>query len=337
MSAGPPHDPPCCRFDHPGFAALGRVVFRRTRDDGVAALALDLGGPAAVLPLATVAQAFGIGPDTGDGRMLRRIAAALCFVGEIRLGDPLPSEVVTGEASWRPSPYHRQVASARLQMELVAWIGRDGRPLGAGDGRITSRMLVVSIDDPAVRPRVQDALRRIATELGLQGTDLEAGRRQVAGLLDALAGELAYVEALRERLLDPVRGMLSGLGRIGGTPGLPPARRETLFQVTQLTMTAVADVARRFDAVDALTQAIVPALRHLDRRRGVLRRHRDALFGTLLEWQPLLDAWRGMGTEAAHEDTWKVVEQAYRFLAPRYMTVQEWPGPAIDRERSAGR
>ena len=308
--------PSCCAFEHPGMAALGEPLFRLTEGDRVAALAIRLDGTDAMVPLPAVAKLFSISPDSADGRMLHLIGQSLRFVACVHLGDPLPAEVLTGEASWQPSAYHRQIASARLQLQMVDWIG-------AGEGQdkqITSQMLVVAVEDPAIRPRVQEALRRAAEALGLAG-----GGSAVAELLEELAGELSYIEALRERLLDRVQAMARRLGRQSQEIGsLAPNRRETLFQVARLAGIGLGRVAARFEQVDAQTGEIIAALRNLERQRSFLRPNRDWLYGTQIAWDPMLREWEALPAGCADDRLWKVIDRLYRFLAPRYMAVQEW-------------
>ena len=266
------------------------------------------------MPLQAVAKLFSISADSPDGRLLHLVGQSLRFVTALRLGDPLPAEVLTGEASWHPSAYHRQIASARLQLQLVNWIGG-----GAEGQQITSQMLVVSVDDPSIRPRVQEALRQAAGELGIEG-----GGPAVAALIEELAGELAYIEALRERLLGRVQGMVRRLGRLGQDGALAPARRETLFQVGRLAGMGLAQISSRFDQVDSQTGEILPALRNLERQRTFLRPNRDWLYSTQIAWEPVLADWETEPLSLAAERVWKVLDRLYRFLAPRYMAVQAW-------------
>lgn len=321
-----PIAPLLCHFEHPGFAALGRVQFRLTNGDGLAALAIQVDGNEVVVPLHAVGPLFDLAPDSPDGQMLGLIEQALRFVPSLKLGDRLPSEVLTGEASWQPSAHHHQVATARLQMQLLNWIG------SKSDAAITPQMLTASMDDPSLRGMVQEALARAAAELGVTG-----GGPAVAGLIEELAVELAFIEALRERLLEPVRAMVRRLGRSSGDLAMSGSRRETLLQVTRLAMAALAQMIGRFEEVDAQTSEIVPVLRHLERQRSFLRPHRDWLYSMLLAWTPLLGAWHTVSARTADEAAWKVVEESYRFLAPRYMAVQEWQSKVAvaERERAA--
>lgn len=318
-----------CRFEHPGFAALGTGVFRLTQDDKVPALALRIDSADVVVPLPAVARLFGIRPDSPDGRMLRLVEQALRFVPQIQLGDKLPTEVLTGEASWTPSPLHHKTSTAKLQLQLLNWINGSA---DTDETRVTGQLLVVSMDDPSIRPRIQEALRRAATTLSIGG-----GPSAVSTLIEELSHELAYIEALREWLLDRARSMLKRLTQTShDLAAMAPGRRETLFQVVRLANTAVAEIAAIFDEVDAQTSEIGPALRNLDQHRSFLRPHRDRLYCTMLAWEPLLTAWDGVpkATAKASDDIWKVIDETYRFLAPRFMAVQQWQSGSVGVERT---
>ena len=321
-----PNAPCLCEFEHPGFAAFGPVQFRLTNGDGLAALIIAVDGNDVVVPLHTIGPLFALAPDSPDARMLHLVEKSLKFVSCLRLGDRLPSEVLTGEASWHPSAYNHQVAAARLQMQLVNWIG------SRSDAAITPQMLMASVEDPSIRTLMQEAMGKAARELSIEG-----GGPAVARLIEELAGELAFIEALRERLLEPIRAMVKRLGKAGTDAAMSGSRRETLLQVTRLAIAALTRVTGRFEQVDAQTSEIVPVLRHLDRQRSFLRPHRDWLYSMLLEWTPLLQAWAALPAGAADEGTWKVVEESYRFLAPRYMAVQAWQNTmaGAERERAA--
>ena len=311
--------PTTCTFEHPGIAALGRPVFRLSQGDGLAAMAVIHDSGDMVIPLRVVTQAFDIRSDSADAHMLQLIEQALRFVCLIELGGELPREVLTGEASWTPSAYHVQLASARLQIQLVGSIsGMEG----AHGERLTPEMLLASVDDPAMRPRVQEALRKIASELQIEG-----GGSAVAVLVEELAGELAYIEALRARLLEPVKAVTKRVYQIGKELSvLAPSRRETFSQVSRLAAKAVKQIVGWFEEVDAEMSEILPALRNLNQKKSFLRPHRDRLYCVLLAWEPLLRAWDKLPVNTAREPDglWRVIDEMYQFLAPRYMSVQEW-------------
>ncbi len=319
MSTTPTH----CRFEHPGLVALGAGVFRLTKDDKVAALALHIDSADVVVPLHAVARLLGIQADSPDGRMLRLVEQALRFVPQVQLEDELPTEVLTGEASWKPSSLHHKTATAKLHLRLLDWI--DGSA-DTDEGRVKGQLLVESMEDPSIKPRVQEALRRTATRLSIGG-----GSSAVSALIAELSHELAFIEALREWLLERAKAMLKRLTQTShDLAAMAPARRETLFQVVRLAATAVAEIATTFEEIDAQTSEIGPALCNLEQHRSVLRVHRDSLYSTMLAWNPLLTAWDGVRkpTAQASDDIWKVVDETYRFLAPRFMAVQQWQSGA---------
>jgi hypothetical protein len=110
------------------------------------------------------------------------------------------------------------------------------------------------------------------------------------------------------------------------TPMLAPGRRETLVQVVRLANIAATELSQQFDVVDSQTTDTLLLLQNIERHRGFLRPCRDRLYSTLLEWESILKAWDGLPSNLQKEveGVWKVIEDTYRFLAPRYMTVQEW-------------
>ena len=312
--------PATVQFTHVGFAALAKGVFRLTKDDRVAALAITMDQTDVVVPIRAVARLFDIAPESPDGRMLHLIERGLNFIAELRVGDSLPTEVLTGEASWAPRDYHHRTAVAKLQLQLVNWIGG----AAAVDERVTGQMLVVSAEDPALRPRIQEALRHAATTLEIAG-----GASAVSALIEDLSRELAYIEALRDWLLERARAMLKRLIQASqDLPALAPGRRETLFQVLRLASTAAADLNDKFDEIDAQTAEIGSALRYIDKQKTFLRPHRDRLYCVLLTWDPLLNEWDKLPKTVAKEadGLWRLVDETYRFLAPRFMTVQQWQG-----------
>ena len=307
-----------CRFDHPGLAALGQPVFRLTEGDRLPALAIQLDGAEAVLPLAAVAKFFGIDTDSDDGRMLDLIGRSLQFVPSLGLNDPLPSEVLTGEASWSPSRAHRQIATARLQRDLLRWIALSG-PEAKSAPMFNE-------------PEVDAGLRRLAAELALPG-----GGPAVAALIEQLAEELSFMECMRERLLRRVQAMTRHLIVLAhdGTP-LPQTRRETILQVARLAATGQAEITTRFERVDDQTKDLVAALRELEQRRSVLHTSRDWLYTALIAWDPNLRDFEDGPIIVNGERIWKVMDRLYRFLAPRYMSTQHWqalPAPSAERAR----
>ena len=309
-STAPPNR---CVLRHRLFSRFGEPLFRRAETDGTPVMVVLLGEREAALPLRALQREFNIPDESEDGRMLGLIAAALDFVTTLRLGDPLPPEVLSGEASWEPDLQHRQLGLARLRLNLVA--GLD--PADAPDhAHLEPVELIAAADDPALRPRLREAYRRAAEELKVPDPE-------VPQMLDSLAQELAYVEALRERLLAPVQGVSLKLARLAQGWRGDQAALEKLVQVRRLNGTAVRRIGGRFEELDAQTGEVMAALRNLESQRTFIRSNRDWLYRTVRAWQPLLLEWETVGS-VYDQRARAVLEQTYHFLAPRFMPVTEW-------------
>ena len=90
-----------------------------------------LGDREAALPLRALQREFDIPDESEDGRMLALIAASLDFVTSLRLGDALPAEVLSGDASWEPSSQHLRLALRGCSCSL-----RRGCGSGTGENAV---------------------------------------------------------------------------------------------------------------------------------------------------------------------------------------------------------
>ena len=308
-----PGMPDVCTLEHRAFSHLTDVLFRRDEANETPVMVLPLGERLAAVPLRALQHELGIADDTPDGRMLGLIAQSLDFVTGLQIGDPLPTEVLDGRASWTPGVAHRNVAAARLRLQLAAWL----RPEAVG-GTTSDTDAVHRLDqDPAMRQHVNAALEQAARDLGLDD------RAAVVGLLETLAEELSYIEALREGLLNRVRELVGEVERISRTRRIDQKRMEMITQVRRLSTAALEQITKRFDELDTHSHEVLTALRNIDSQRNLIRSNRDGLYRLSRAWEPILQDW-----EASRELTWaalwQLIDRTYRFLAPRYMPVQEW-------------
>ena len=295
--------PDRCVLQHHIFTVMGTVSFRRARADGTPVMVLTMGEREAVVPLRALQREFGIADDTPDGRMLGLIAESLDYVCGLSLGDRLPSEVLSGKASWEPTQEHSRRALNIVRLQLLIWIDPSVADPARGDP------LVRLEREPALREQVQHAFVRAAVELGLPGADA------VAPLVEGLAGELAYIEALRDRLLRPVQAMTVRLERQVAAHRGDNQRHETINRVLRLSTTAREQFQGRFDDVAAQTAGVVSALRDSDSHQALIRSNRDQLYRAQRAWQPILDGW--IDAEGADEVPWDLITRSYQFLAPR--------------------
>jgi hypothetical protein len=308
----PPSDH--CVLVHRLFATFDTPLFRRAETDGTPVMVVMLGDKQAAIPLRSLQREFGIPDDSRDGQMLGLIAQAMDFVAGLHIGDQLPAEVLNGQASWEPDDLHLQIANARLQWQLVAWLNS-----GTGtDAELfdTDSLLQVA-GDPARRQQVQLAFTKAAETLGLP--DREAVVHQV----EELAQELAYIEALRDRLLRRVKVMSEKLNRMALTYRGDGSHLETLTQVRRLSAMALKQISHRFEELDAQTGEVMSALRNADSQRAFIRSNRDWLYRTQRAWQALLVEWDAAGI-SFDEGVLALLNRTYQFLAPRFMLVTEW-------------
>ena len=301
-----------CRLEHPMFGKLGGISFRRSVSDGAPMMMLPFGEREAGLPLRSLQQAFEIADDSPDGMMLGQIAQSLDYVTCLHPGDRLPAEVTTGEASWEPDEEHRRITSTRLRLQLLTWAApetvRDAGP------DIEARLEC----DPLIRGKLQHAFREAASFLEL------ASSEEVVAIVTRLGDELAFIEALRERLLIPAQVMAFRLGRLAGSAArLDQARRSDITQVKRLATTAADGFRVRFDELDGQTGEIMPTLRNIDSQIAYVRSGRDGLYRNLRAWKQPLESWRTFEQDGG--DLWPLINETYQFLARRYLPSSEWP------------
>ena len=86
---------------HPVFKTFEDPFFRLSDIDQRPVLVIRMDDHDASLPIAGMMREFGISALDEDGRMLALVVRALPFVTGLRIGDRLPPEILSGEASWR--------------------------------------------------------------------------------------------------------------------------------------------------------------------------------------------------------------------------------------------
>ena len=299
-------------FESSFFHKLEDAFFHISEQSGDAVLTVSFAKNYVSLPFRGLKREFKIADDSPDGHMLEQVAKALKYVKGLRIGDPLPKEILTREASWALSERHTKIAFQRLSVQLVRW-------LTGGQEVITDPdELLQFADDPQIKKEVNRAFGEAAERLGL-GRD---HKEEVIRHVEALAHELAYIEALRDRFRH-VRAMedkIQGLRRLYGRER---SVLEVADQVARLGGRAVAEFNDSFLEVDAQTGEIISVLRNLDNQIAYIRDKRDDIYARLMAWDEILDVWDKVELKVS-PDKPDLLRNAYQFLAPRYMMVKEW-------------
>jgi hypothetical protein len=307
-------EPVFCRLDNAVLAGFPAPLFRRAADDGVPVLVVRLGDREGVVTLRGLQQRLGISDESPDGVMLGHIGAALDFVSELRPGDPLPAEILTGDASWVPDAGHRHIAAWRLRERLVQWMRATGVH---GSDAIEAADFDRADLDAAARARIHAAFNAVARHLRL------ADALDAIAALESLVTDLAYIEALRERLLVKLRHMARKLDLIGQTRRGDGWNTDMLTLVRRLSQTALARIGGRLSEVDALSDDIIAALGGGPGQQTIIRAGRDWLYRTQRVFAPILAEWDAAPAEI-DEQFWNRLGRTHRLLAPRFMDMQEW-------------
>jgi len=302
--------PDTVALEHVFFRKLDDLYFRLDQATGQPLAIVTLGDEQLSLPLTGIQREFNIDPNSPDGVMLSLLSKGVKYVKGLRIGDPVPREVTDGEASWTPKEKHRQIAYHRLAMQVLGWLSGDEHVISNPD-----ELLQVA-GDPNFRKRVNDAFGEAARALGLPN------KEDVTGKIQDLSTELSYIEALRDEFLSMQRMQRKTeiLRRIYRDEH---SQLETANSLIRLVVLATKEFEERFETVDAQTGEIMSALKNLDTVKAYLRQHRNDLRARLVAWEDLLVKWQDhpMKPGRATED---LMGETYRFLAPRFMPVDEW-------------
>jgi len=305
---------PAINFEHRFFGSVTDMCFRLSEHTQEPVIALRLANTDTVLSFPGVKKEFKISDDSHDGRMLAVIDEALHYVRGLRIGDPVPKELTTREASWEPSDRHRSIAYQRLTLQLVTWL--------TGEEHLFTNPeeLLQLAEDPAIKKKVNLAFDEAAKTLGLEGHKEDV----ILHIMD-LSREFAYIEALRDVFSGPhgitsVDEKMQALRRLySSVRGL----QETVDQICRLLAMAVKSYREVFEEIDAQTGEILAVLKNVTGQIAYVREQRDLLHEKLMAWEDVLAEWRKIETRRT-DDKPDIFRDLYQFLAPRFMQTNEW-------------
>lgn len=305
-------DVPRVVFEHSFFSKLEEPFFQRPEQSREPVLVARFARNLVSLPFKGLKREFKIADDSPDGKMLDLVAKSLKYVKGLRIGDPLPKEITTREASWDLSERHLTIAYQRVSMQLVKWLTGDQQVITDPDE------LMQLADDPQIKKTVNKAFGEAAVKLGL-GLD---HKEEVIRHVQTLANELAYIEALRDRFrhIEKMEEKIQALRRLYGRER---SVLEMADQVARLGGRAVADFTAAFLEADAQTGEILSVLRNLNSQIAYIRDKRDDIHAKLMAWDEILEEWDNSVIMVSPEKP-DLLRRTYQFLAPRYMLVKEW-------------
>jgi hypothetical protein len=274
-------------------------------------LAVDLGDLKATLGFETLRRSFRIASDSADGRLLEAVARGLKYVRRIRPGDAIPAELLDGSASWKVEARHVAISKGRIAAGLLAWIGEGAAAESAAE-------LAALADDTGAKLKIQGAFGKLAAQLGLP----DERRAEIVDRVDLLAEELAYIEALRERLALK-RKLVETFKRLRGTYKRDRNMLGSLERAIQLLERPVQDYENRLGMVDAQTGETATAIRNLHRQIDFVRETRDVLHAQTMRWDDLLSSWEAPEADASPAQQRKIAN-TYRFAARHFPATSEW-------------
>jgi hypothetical protein len=292
-------------FQHRVFKTPG-ARFLLKGHQRVPTFRVDMGDMDGLIEIPILKKEFGIVPNGPDDQLIDLAVNGLRYVPDIKPGDTIPSELLTGKASWAVSPRHKKIAEQRLQVQLLSWVS--GKEVLLTDPQEIS-MFLEQIEN---REKLRAAFGDAAKALGYEPGNTEPVVKQ----LELLARELCYIEALRDRFtLIPKIG--EKMVELGKSYGSDRNAKMELNRVQALLQTGIQEYSDIFAEADAQTGEIVAALKSIERQVGYIRKIRDDLHCLIMQWDPHINDLGKWHTRRVPE-TDKALSNLYRFLAPRF-------------------
>ncbi|WP_158047364.1 hypothetical protein [Skermanella pratensis] len=300
------------KFEHKVFSMDGGY-FSYVKNTQEAAFHIPLGDLKGSIAIPVLRSEFDLNPDTKDGKLLGIVEKSLRYVREIRPNDSIPHELLDGTASWTVEEKHRVIARNRLTVQLVSW-------LSGGETQVVDLTQLEQLsEDPQTKARVQEAFSRAAEKLGI-GADR---KQEVVDMIDKLARELSYIEALRDRYTR-VQYIGAQLALLSKLYKREPGVRNEIFRMQVLIRAPLADFDSMFTQADAQTGEILAVLRNIGAQTKFIREMRDELHHRLMLWDEMINPWAAVTVERS-PDIEALLKDTYRFLARNFAISNDWP------------
>ena len=299
-------------FDHAFFHTIEAISFRTLEDTHEPVMITVLDQHEVSLKFSGIRAELNLKDNSADAKMLGVVAQGLKYVRELRIGDKVPSEMTSGRASWAVTDAHRATAHNRVTMQLVSWMS--GEEMLITD----PSQLAQVVDDPKTKEKISQAFSAAAKALGIA----EERREDVLALIANLAGELSYIEALRDEFHEilRIRQTVQGLEK---TYKRERSVLDTITPLKRLMKIVIDNFGDSFEQLDAQTGEILSALTNIAQVSRFIRQNRDDLHRRLWAWEGIIEDWRTL-TPNRSTKAEKLLDELYHFLAQRYLPRDEW-------------
>jgi len=204
------------------------------------------------------------------------------------------------------------LAKNKLLIQVALWVS--GRETTALDEAQVKRAMA----DKQTTDRIDQGLEELADQLGM-GKDRV---KEVRDLIDRVARELAYVEALRERF-QHAHAIQTKLNQVHQMHGTDRQFTGEIQRVKALMEPPIKDFSLNFDQVDAQTGEIVNVLKTYDKQITFIREMRDELHQKLMIWEEIIQRW-DMDLSHKSKAIREAVQATYRFVAYHFPQAQDW-------------
>lgn len=275
-------------------------------------LNLHMGDLNVTLTIPTIANEFNLGPETNDGRLLRIISKSLRFAKMIRPGDSIPREILDGTSSWTVEPHHQTVALARLSFYLIN--RAEAQNFEANEFQILSKMAT----DEATKNKVSEALVEIARGAGKGRETKEA----IFELLEQVARELAYIEALRERY-GKIKMIEKKIAEAGKVYRRERAVSDDVSRIQALIKGPMSEFPSIFKMVFTQMMDVRMVLRSVPAQVQFIRTMRDELHVRFMKWEEMIQLWDMIPAERG-DAIERALRLTYRFMARHFPQRSEW-------------
>lgn len=307
-----PDIPQTIAFKHPFFTTIKGSHFLALEDTAEPVMIMPLETGDVSLKLSGIRHELNLEPGDADAHMLDIVAEGLKFVRGLKIGDPVPSELTSGRASWSVTERHLSISRSRLTMQLVSWIG--------GEEHVITDVqeLEQIVQDPHTRQQVTVAFEEAAEHLGVGRENKE----KVILLVENLAEELSYIEALRERF-ESILAMSDAVDAIHQKYRSEQSLSVKIQSIRRLFRIASRGLKDTFDQVDAQTGEILSVLKNIAPQTRFIRQSRDDLHRRLWAWDGLIAKWDGVVVKRSRKNE-GLLDELYHFLAQRFLPADEW-------------